>query len=120
MVSASETLQDRLDLTFLALSNRTRRKMLSILRSGEITVKDLSNSFDMSMQAIVKHLKVLEKAGLISRSRDAQKRPSKLVAKPLREVLDWLNEYREFWNQSLDKLESLVDEIEQEEKLKDA
>lgn len=111
----NESLQDRLDLTFLALSNRTRREMLSILRTGEITVKDLSTSFDMSMQAVVKHLKVLEKAGLISRSKEAQKRPSKLEARPLREALEWLDEYRQFWNQSFDKLESLMDEIQQKE-----
>ena len=87
--------------------------MLSILRNGEITVKDLSNSFDMSMQGVVKHLKVLEKAGLITRSKKAQKRPSKLEAKPLKEAKEWLDEYREFWNQSLDKLESFVDELKQ-------
>ena len=114
-MSTNELLQDRLDMTFLALSNRTRREMLSILRSGEISVKDLSESFNMSMQAVVKHLKVLEKAGLISRTREAQKRPSKLEAKPLREALEWLAEYRQFWNQSFDKLESLMDEIQQKE-----
>ena len=111
----NESLQDRLDLTFLELSNRTRREMQSILRTGEITVKDLSTSFDMSMQAVVKHLKVLEKAGLISRSKEAQKRPSKLEARPLREALEWLDEYRQFLNQSFDKLESLIDEIQQKE-----
>ena len=103
-------------MTFLALSNHTRREILSILRAGEITVKDLSDSFNMTMQAIVKHLKVLERAGLISRSREAQKRPSKLEAEPLKEAVEWLYEYREFWNQSLDKLEALMDEIQQKEK----
>ncbi len=89
--------------------------MLSIIRSGEISVKDLSNSFDMSMQAVVKHLKVLEKAGLITRSREAQKRPSKLQVKPLMEAQEWLDEYRQFWNQSFDKLDSLMDEIQQKD-----
>lgn len=103
-------------MTFLALSNRTRREMLSILRTGEVTVKDLSDSFNMTMQGIVKHLKVLEKAGLISRSRDAQKRPSKLEAEPMKEALEWLVEYRQFWNQSFDKLEAFLDEIQQKEK----
>ena len=87
--------------------------MLSILQSGEITVTELSESFDMSMQLIVKHLKVLEKAGLISRSKEAQKRPSKLQAKPLKEAMEWLDQYREFWNQSLDKLDAFLDEIQQ-------
>ena len=66
------------------------------------------------MQGVVKHLKVLEKAGLIARSRNKQERPSKLRARPLKEVIEWLDEYREFWNQSFDKLESLMDELQQE------
>ena len=123
---AQDTQQDRLDKTFLALSNRIRREILSIIRSREISVKDLysillernllikeTDSSRISMQAVVKHLKVLEKAGLITRSIDAQKRPSKLEASPLKEAQEWLNEYREFWNQSFDKLESLMDELQQ-------
>lgn len=123
---AQDTQQDRLDMTFLALSNRIRREILSIIRSREISVKDLysillernllikeTDSSKISMQAVVKHLKVLEKAGLITRSIDAQKRPSKLEASPLKEAQEWLNEYREFWNQSFDKLESLMDELQQ-------
>ena len=123
---AQDTQQDRLDKTFLALSNRIRREILSIIRSREISVKDLysillernllikeTDSSKISMQAVVKHLKVLEKAGLITRSIDAQKRPSKLEASPLKEAQEWLNEYREFWNQSFDKLESLMDELQQ-------
>ena len=123
---AQDTQQDRLDMTFLALSNRIRREILYIIRSREISVKDLysillernllikeTDSSKISMQAVVKHLKVLEKAGLITRSIDAQKRPSKLEASPLKEAQEWLNEYREFWNQSFDKLESLMDELQQ-------
>jgi DNA-binding transcriptional ArsR family regulator len=112
-VSTNNVVQDRLDLTFLALSNRTRRQMLSILRQGEITVKELSQSFEMSMQAVVKHLKVLEKAGLISRSKEAQKRPSKLETKPLKEAVEWLEDYRELWNQSFDKLDGYIDHLKQ-------
>lgn len=107
--------EDRLDKTFLALSNRTRRKMLLILRSGEKSVTDLSKSFDMTMQAVAKHLKILEKAGLITRSREAQKKPSKLEITPMEEAISWLFEYREFWNQSLDKLESVIDELQHKE-----
>ena len=125
-MSTDALLDERLDQIFKALSNRTRRRILSILRSGEITVNDLVNEGDfhqiedgkikkITTQAVVKHLKVLEKAGLISRSIEKQTRPSKLEAEPLREAMDWINEYREFWNQSFDKLDSLMDEIQQEE-----
>lgn len=125
-MSTDALLDERLDQIFKALSNRTRRQILSILRSGEITVNDLVNEGDfhqiedgkikkITTQAVVKHLKVLEKAGLISRSIEKQTRPSKLEAEPLREAMDWINEYREFWNQSFDKLDSLMDEIQQEE-----
>ena len=118
-----ESLDNRLDQIFFALSNRTRRQILSILRSGEIPVNELGDFYriekgerkKISTQAVVKHLKVLEEAGLISRSIDEQKRPSKLEADPLREALGWINEYSEFWNQSFDKLDSLMDEIQQKE-----
>lgn len=125
-MSTDPLLDERLDQVFLALSNRTRREILSILRSGEITVNDLVNEGNfhriddgkikkITTQAVVKHLRVLEKAGLISRSIDKQTRPSKLEAEPLREAMDWIEEYREFWNQSFDKLDALMDEIQQKE-----
>lgn len=125
-MSTDALLDKRLDQIFLALSNRTRRQILSILRSGEITVNDLVNeggfhriedgkTKKISTQAVVKHLKVLEKAGLISRSVEKQTRPSKLEAEPLREAMNWIDNYREFWNQSFDKLDSLMDEIQQKE-----
>lgn len=122
-MSTEELLDNHLDQIFLALSNRTRRQILSILRSGEVSVNELGDFYriengktkKISTQAVVKHLKVLEKAGLISRSIEKQTRPSKLEAEPLREAMNWIEEYREFWNQSFDKLDSLMDEIQQKE-----
>ena len=120
-MSTDVLLEKRLDKIFFALSNRTRRQILSKLRSGEVSVNELGDFYriekgvqkKISTQAVVKHLKVLEEAGLISRSIDEQKRPSKLEAEPLREAMDWIDDYREFWNQSFDKLDALMDEIQQ-------
>lgn len=105
--------QDSLTLTFMALANPTRRKMLSLLRSKEYSVKDLAEPFEMSMPAIAKHIKILERAGLISRTRDAQIKRSKLEIGPLKDVADWIDDYRELWNQSFDKLEAYVDQLKQ-------
>ena len=93
----NEAASDRLTLIFSALANPTRRKILAFLKSGAIPVKQLAKPFAMSLPAITKHLKVLEKAGLVHRSRDAQWRPSTLEAGPLKEASDWLAEYRRFW-----------------------
>src|ERR1700688_96864 len=99
---------DRLSETFGALADPTRRAILARLASGEASVTDLAEPFDMSMPAISKHLKVLERAGLITRGREAQWRPCRLDAKPLREVSDWVEQYRRFWDQSLDRLEAYL------------
>src|SRR5258708_1228406 len=96
---------DRLSTTFAALSDPTRRAILARLIQGEITVNELAEPFDMSLPAISRHLKVLERAGLISRGREAQWRPCRLDAAPMRDAVDWLEQYRRFWEQSLDRLE---------------
>ena len=107
---------DPLSATFSALSDPTRRAILARLASGEATVMELAQPFEMSLPAVSKHLKVLEKAGLIARSRDAQWRPCKLEAARLREVADWVERYRRFWEQSFDRLESYLKEVQAEEK----
>ena len=107
---------DQLSLTFFALSHPSRRKMLSMLRTGEFTVKDLSEPFKMSKPVITKHLKVLERAGLISRTKNAQWRPTKLEIKPLRKADDWFNELRELWTDSLNNLDdNILKEIDESE-----
>lgn len=108
--------QDSLSLTFTALANPTRRKMLSLLKSKEYSVKDLAEPFDMTMPAISKHIKVLERAGLITKTRDAQIKRSKLEIGPLKDVADWLDEYREFWNQSFDRLDAYIDQQKETDK----
>jgi DNA-binding transcriptional ArsR family regulator len=95
----------RLDTTFAALSDPTRRAILSRLADGESSVKDLARPFRISAPAITKHLKVLERAGLITRSRDAQWRPCRLNARPLRDAAAWLGEYRRCWEESFDRLD---------------
>lgn len=99
----------RLDATFAALADPTRRAILARLASGEASVMELAAPFDMSQPAISKHLKVLERAGLIARGREAQRRPCRLEAEPLREVLEWVADYREFWDQRLDRLQAYLD-----------
>ena len=96
---------DPLSATLSALADPTRRAILARLTAGEASVSELAAPFDMSLVAVSKHLKVLEKAGLISKGREAQWRPCRLEAKPLRQVDDWLETYRQFWNESLDRLE---------------
>ncbi|WP_112609341.1 ArsR/SmtB family transcription factor [Rhizobium sp. WW22] len=96
---------DALSMTLSALADPTRRAILARLASGEASVSELAEPFDMSLVAVSKHLKVLEKAGLISKGREAQWRPCRLEPKPLRQVDDWLENYRQFWNDNLDRLE---------------
>ncbi len=99
---------DRLSATLSALSDPTRRAILARLARGETAVNELAQPFDMSLPAISKHLKVLERAGLISRGRDAQRRPCRLEAAPLHELSDWVAAYRQFWEQRLDRLEAYL------------
>ncbi|MEO7456042.1 MAG: metalloregulator ArsR/SmtB family transcription factor [Gemmatimonadaceae bacterium] len=101
-----------LDATFAALADPTRRAILARLASGEASVAELSEPFDMSQPAISKHLKVLEKAGLISRGVDAQRRPRKLEAAPLAEANEWLERYREYWERSYMQLDVLLEEMQ--------
>jgi DNA-binding transcriptional ArsR family regulator len=107
---------DRLSTTFSALADPTRRAILARLASGEASVTELAEPFAMSLPAISKHLKVLEHAGLITRSRDAQWRPCKLKAQPLKGAADWLEHYRQFWEQSLDRLEHYLTTLQGKEK----
>ena len=107
---------DRLSATFAALADPTRRAILARLASGEASVSELAEPFAMSQPAISKHLKVLEQAGLISRGRDAQCRPRRLEAKPLREASGWLETYREFWEGSFQRLDALLEEMKTKEK----
>jgi len=102
---------DRLDTTFAALADPTRRAILARLASGEASVAELAKPFSMTQPAISKHLRVLERAGLISRGRDAQRRPRKLEAKPLGEANQWLERYREFWEENFKRLDALLDEL---------
>src|SRR4051795_10977727 len=101
----------RLDATFAALADPTRRAILARLASGEASVRELAEPFTMSQAAISKHLKVLERAGLISHGRDAQRRPRKLEAAPLAEADEWLERYRQFWEESYGRLDLLLDEM---------
>jgi DNA-binding transcriptional ArsR family regulator len=103
---------DRLSTTFAALADPTRRAILARLASGEASVTDLAQPFEMSLPAVSKHLKVLERAGLIARGRAAQWRPCRLKAGPLRDAADWLEHYRQFWEQSLDRLEDYLRELQ--------
>lgn len=104
--------QDHLSSTFAALADPTRRAILARLASGETSVKELAEPFEMSQPAISKHLKVLEKAGLIARGRDAQYRPARLEAAPLKNAFDWLDEYRQFWEQSFDRLDEYLRKLQ--------
>jgi DNA-binding transcriptional ArsR family regulator len=107
----------RLDETFAALADPTRRAILARLASGEASVTELARPFAMSQPAISKHLKVLERAGLISRGRDRQRRPRRLVARPLAEVSGWLEDYRRFWEESFDRLDSVLEELKAQQKV---
>jgi DNA-binding transcriptional ArsR family regulator len=107
---------DRLSTTFAALADPTRRAILARLVSGEVSVTDLAEPFEMSLPAVSKHLKVLERAGLIARGREAQWRPCRLEAGPLKDAADWLEHYRRFWEQSFDRLDDYLRELQQKEK----
>ena len=109
-------LPDPLSATFAALADPTRRAILARLAAGETSVTELAEPFDMSLPAVTKHLKVLERAGLIRRGREAQWRPCRLEAQPLREVSDWVEHYRRFWEQSLDRLDGYLKELQAKEK----
>jgi DNA-binding transcriptional ArsR family regulator len=109
--------QDHLSLTFAALADPTRRAILARLATeGEKPVKELAAPFKMSAPAVTKHLKVLERAGLITRGREQQWRPCRLEAKPLQEVADWVEHYRRFWEESLDRLEEYLEELQAQER----
>ncbi|GIH09985.1 transcriptional regulator [Rhizocola hellebori] len=106
---------EALDATFAALADPTRRAILARLAQGEATVTELASPFQMSQPAISKHLKVLERAGLISRGRDAQRRPCRLEARPLKAATTWLASYRDAWEESFQRLDDLLDELKREE-----
>jgi DNA-binding transcriptional ArsR family regulator len=105
------TASDRLDATFAALADPTRRAILARLASGDASVAELARPFSMSQPAISKHLKVLERAGLISTAQDAQRRPRRIEAKPLGDANAWLESYRRFWENSFERLDGLLDEM---------
>lgn len=110
------THSDQLNLTFSALADPTRRAILSRLSSGEASVQDLAKPFKMTLPAVSKHLKVLEKAKLIRRSRLAQWRPCYLVAEPLKEASNWMEQYRRFWDESFDRLDAYLKIMQTQEK----
>jgi DNA-binding transcriptional ArsR family regulator len=109
---------DHLSATFAALADPTRRAILARLASGETSVTELAAPFEMSLPAVSKHLKVLERAGLIARSREAQWRPCQLEAGPLKDVADWVESYRRFWTESFDRLDEYLHELKGKDKEK--
>jgi DNA-binding transcriptional ArsR family regulator len=111
IMSHGQLAPHRLDATFAALADPTRRAILARLASGDASVMELAEPFAMSQPAISKHLKVLERAGLISRSRDAQRRPRRLEAKPLAEATKWLERYRRYWEGNYQRLDALLAEL---------
>src|SRR6202034_1363583 len=108
-------MDDSISSTFAALADPTRRAILARLALGETSVTELPEPFEMSMPAVSKHLRVLERAGLITRGREAQWRPCKLKAEPLREAAGWLEEYRRFWEQSFDRLDEYLRQLQEKE-----
>ncbi len=108
-------LAKRLDATFAALADPTRRAILARLATGAASVTDLAKPFKISQPAISKHLKVLEKAGLIATGQDAQRRPRRIVAKPLAEASKWLEEYRQLWQANFQRLDDLLDELKSQQ-----
>ncbi|MEO8540353.1 MAG: metalloregulator ArsR/SmtB family transcription factor [bacterium] len=111
---------DSLSATFAALADPTRRAILARLSQGESSVTELASPFEMSLPAVSKHLKVLERAGLIARSRDAQWRPCRLEVAPLKQVSEWMDFYRRFWEESFDRLDEYLLELQEKEKEHDA
>ena len=107
---------EQLDRTFAALADPTRRSILARLALGETSVKELAEPFQMTAPAVTKHLKVLENAGLIERSRTAQWRPCKLQAKPLKEATEWMEQYKQFWEESFDRLDAYLTRIQKDER----
>jgi DNA-binding transcriptional ArsR family regulator len=107
---------DRLSVTFAALADPTRRAILARLASGEASVTELAEPFEMSLPAVSKHLKVLERAGLIARGREAQWRPRRLKAAPLKDVADWAENYRRFWDESFQRLDEYLQHLQEQEK----
>ena len=107
---------DQLSLTFAALADPTRRAILARLAWGECSVTELADPFDMSMPAVSKHLRVLERAGLIARGRDAQRRPCRIEAAPLKDVAEWAERYRAIWEQRLDRLDTYLQQLQAKEK----
>ena len=107
---------DQLSVIFAALADPTRRAILAHLAKGEASVTELAKPFEMSLPAISKHLKVLEGAGLITRSREAQWRPCQIEAQPLKDAADWIEQYRQFWEESLDRLDDYLHELQTQEK----
>jgi DNA-binding transcriptional ArsR family regulator len=107
---------ERLDATFAALADPTRRAILARLAAGDASVIELAETFQMSLPAVSKHLKVLEKAGLITRSREAQRRPCSIRAAPLREAAEWMEVYRRFWEAGFDRLDDYLTEMKKKEK----
>ncbi|QFI68829.1 ArsR/SmtB family transcription factor [Sinorhizobium alkalisoli] len=107
---------DQLSSTLSALADPTRRAIIARLAAGEATVNELAAPFDMSLPAVSKHLKVLERAGLISRGRNAQWRPCRLEAEPLKEIANWVERYRHFWDGSFDRLDDYLHELQRNEK----
>jgi DNA-binding transcriptional ArsR family regulator len=110
------TTSDRLSATLAAIADPTRRAILTRLSKGEATVTELARPFDMSLPAISKHLKVLERAGLVTRGRAAQWRPCQLRARPLREAADWIERYRAHWEERFDRMAEYLDELQSKEK----
>jgi DNA-binding transcriptional ArsR family regulator len=117
-MSSEQLIPDRLDATFAALADPTRRAILARLASGDASVTELAEPFAMSQPAISKHLKVLERAGLISRGQDAQRRPRRLDAGPLAEATEWMEGYRQFWDRSFQRLDALLGELKTKAKKK--
>lgn len=109
---------DSLSVTFAALADPTRRAILEKLALGESSVSELAEPFEMSLAAVSKHLKVLERAGLIARGRDAQWRPCQLEARPLKDIADWVEQYRRFWQESFDRLDGYLHELKTKKKRK--
>ena len=109
-------MQDAMSSTFSALADPTRRAILARLALGETSVTELAEPFEMSMPAVSKHLRVLERAGLIARSREAQWRPCKLKAEPLKQAWGWIGDYRQFWEESFDRLDAYLQKLQAEQK----
>lgn len=110
---------DQLSATFAALADPTRRAILAHLAKGEASVTELAEPFEMSLPAISKHLKVLERAGLITRGREAQWRPCQIKAEPLKDAADWIEQYRQFWEERLDRLDDYLHELQTQEEQDD-